>query len=154
MSDAPAPRVSTTHYLPGAPAPVRPEPELDAPYWEGTRRHRLLVQRCRQCRTWQWGPEWICHNCLSADLAWTEISQEGVIYSYERVWHPVSPALKEQTPYVAVLVELPEAGGIRMIGNLLGDSKAEVRIGDKVRAVFEPHDESEEPYTLVQWERV
>ena len=58
-------------YLPGGlPRPV-PQPDgLDAPYWEGTQRGELRVQRCRACRAWQWGPEWICHACLSFDLAW------------------------------------------------------------------------------------
>ena len=49
------------------------------------------------------------------------------IYSWERVWHPVHPALANGVPYVVLLVELPDADGIRMIGNLVGDPRAEVR---------------------------
>jgi uncharacterized OB-fold protein len=52
-------------------------------------------------------------------------------------------------PYVAIVVELPAAGDIRMVGNLLGDQLAEVTVGTPVRAVFERH----EGYSLVQWER-
>jgi uncharacterized OB-fold protein len=63
----------------------------------------------------------------------------------------VHPALKDAGPYVAVLVELPEAGNVRMIGNLLGDPRREVRIGASVEAVFERHDNATAPYTLVQW---
>ena len=54
-------------------------------------------------------------------------------------------------PYIVVLVELPEAGGVRMVGNLLGDPMQEVRIGAEVEAAFEHHDEADPPYTLVQW---
>jgi hypothetical protein len=50
-----------------------------------------------------------------------------------------------------VLVELPEAGGVRMLGNLLGDPRQAVQIGAPVEAVFEPHDEATPPFTLVQW---
>jgi uncharacterized OB-fold protein len=75
----------------------------------------------------------------------------GRIYSWERVWHPVHPALVAALPYVILLVELPEAGGIRMVGNLVGDARGEVRIGARVRAVFEDHDDVDPPYTLVQW---
>jgi uncharacterized OB-fold protein len=50
-----------------------------------------------------------------------------------------------------VLVELPEAGGIRMVGNLLGNQTQEVRIGAEVEAVFEHHPDAEPPFTLVQW---
>jgi len=52
-----------------------------------------------------------------------------------------------------VLVELPEAGNIRMIGNLLGPADQDVIIGAEVEAVFEPHDDADIPYTLVQWRR-
>jgi len=144
--------MATAAYLPsGLPAPVPEADGLDAPYWAGTRRGELLVQRCERCRAWQWGPEWICHACLSAELAWTRVDARGVIYSWERVWHPVHPALKEHGPYLVVLVELPDAGGIRMLGNLLGDPRQTVTIGAPVDAVFEAHDDAKAPYTLVQW---
>ena len=38
-----------------------------------------------------------------------------------------------------------------MIGNLLGDPLQEIVIGAAVTAVFEPHDDADPPYTLVQW---
>ena len=41
---------------------------LDAAYWEGLKENELRIQRCRSCGKWQWGPEWICHHCLSDDL--------------------------------------------------------------------------------------
>jgi uncharacterized OB-fold protein len=133
------------------PRPV-PEPDgLSRPYWEAARRGELMVQRCRACRAWQWGPEWICHACLSFDMDWEPIEGRGQIYSWERVWHPVHPALKEAGPYIVALVELPAAGGIRMLGNLLGDPQQEVRIGAPVEAVFEHHEDGAAPYTLVQW---
>jgi len=147
--------MASDHHLPnGLPAPV-PEPDgLDAAYWEGTSLRELRVQRCNTCSAWQWGPEWICHKCLSFDVGWQRVEPRGRIYSWERAWHPVHPALKGHPPYVGVLVELPHAGDVRMIGNLLGDPLGDVRIGDAVEAVFEPHDEVRTPYTLVHWKRV
>jgi hypothetical protein len=50
-------------------------------------------------------------------------------------------------PYLIVLVELSHADGVRMVGNLLGDPRQEVRIGSAVHASFEDHD----GYSLVQW---
>jgi hypothetical protein len=38
-----------------------------------------------------------------------------------------------------------------MIGNLLGDPHQTVTIGAPVEAVFEPHDDTTPPYTLVHW---
>ena len=143
---------TTGSYLPqGLPAPAPENDGLDKPYWDATRRGELLVQRCKKCGTFQWGPEWICHKCLSFDMDWHKVSGKGRIYSWERPWHPVHPALKGHGPYIVVLVELPDAGNVRMLGNLLGDPKQEVRIGAEVTAVFEAHDEAKPPFTLVQW---
>lgn len=128
--------------------------DLDAPYWAGLRENKAHVQQCRACQGYQWGPEWICHHCHSDDVEFVEVEPEGVIYSYERVWHPVHPALAEQGPYVVVLVELPEAGNVRMVGNLLGDPEAPVEIGAKVRGVFEHHEDVDQPFSLLQWERI
>ena len=146
--------MTASTYLPaGMPAPV-PEPDgLDAPYWEGTRKGELRVQRCRACAGWQWGPEWVCHRCLSFDLAWERVDPPGRIYSWERSWHPVHPALKTGLPYVAVVVELPGADGIRMLGNLAGDPEASIAIGAEVEPLFEDHPDADPPFTLVQWRR-
>ena len=64
------------------------------------------------------------------------------------------PALAERLPYIVVLIELPDAGNVRMVGNLLGDSAQEVPIGAEVEAVFEDHPDADEPYALVQWRLV
>ncbi|HET7100080.1 MAG TPA: OB-fold domain-containing protein [Terriglobia bacterium] len=141
-------------YLPeGLPAPNTTDP-LMAPYWEATRQHALKIQSCAKCGAWQWGPEWICHRCHSFDLAWKEVAGEGRIYSYQRIWHPVHRALNGHGPYIAVLVELPQAGNVRMVGNLLGDPRQDVWIGAGVRAVFEPRDEASPSFTLVHWQVV
>ena len=142
---------SEPYLAPGLPAPVPLPDGLDAGYWGGARAHELRVQRCESCSAFQWGPEWLCHRCLSFDMGWAPVSGRGRIYSWERVWHPVHPALKEQGPYVVVLVELSDADGARMIGNLLGDPQQTVQIGAAVEAVFEDHDEGTSSYTLVHW---
>ncbi len=142
----------TTYLNPGLPQPAPAPDGLDRPYWEGLQEERLRVQQCQRCNTWQWGPEWICHSCHSFDVSFAEAAAHGVIYSYERVWHPVHPALREQGAYLVVLVELPHAGGIRLVGNLLGDPERPVQIGTAVEGVFEHHLDAEPPFTLLQWQ--
>ena len=142
-------------YLPeGLPTPSSGPDGLAAPYWEGTRQGKLRIQKCNGCKSWQWGPEWVCHRCHSFDLGWEEIQGRGKIYSYQRPHHPVHAALNGHGPYLAVLIELPDYGNIRMVGNLLGDPLQNVPIGGAVEAVFEPHDSAKPPYTLVQWRLV
>ncbi|MDP3138965.1 MAG: OB-fold domain-containing protein [Burkholderiaceae bacterium] len=139
-------------YLPaGLPIPVPEADGLSAPYWHGLQKGQLMVQQCTRCGTWQFGPEWMCHHCHGLDPAWVRVEPAGRIYSWERVWHPVHPALKDHGPYLVILVELPHAGNIRLIGNLLGDPLQEVPIGAPVQGVFEPRSDRGHEYTLLQW---
>lgn len=141
---------TTESYLPpGLAAPKASPDGLDTAYWEAAQRHELVVQHCADCGRYQFGPEWVCNACRSLNLKWEQVAPEGRIYSWERIWHPVHPALRDACPYVVVLVELPQAGNVRMVGNLLGDPMQPVTIGAAVEAVFEDH--ADEGYTLVQW---
>jgi uncharacterized OB-fold protein len=122
---------------------------LDSEFWEAAKRHELVVQRCDACGTFQFGPEWICHRCHSFDVGWAKVSGRGRIYSWERPWHPVHAALTGAGPYLVILVELPDADNVRMVGNLLGDPMQDVVIGSEVQAVYEDHPDKD--VTLVQW---
>lgn len=133
------------------PRPVPAPDGLDAQYWEATRRHELVAQRCSACRGWQWSPEWLCHRCHSFELRFEQVPGPARIFSWQRVWHPVHPALAEACPYVVLIVEFPEADGIRMLGNRVGDPEAAIEIGSRVLPVFEDHDAGDPPFTLVQW---
>lgn len=143
--------MSDTYLLPGLPAPVPAPDGLDEPFWSGLQREELLLQRCQTCHTWQWGPEWLCHRCRSFDLAFEPVAAEGVIYSHQRVWHPVHGALADQGPYVIVLVALAQADDVRLVGNLLGDPLQPLEIGTAVVGVFEHHHSAEPAFTLLQW---
>lgn len=146
-------KVANNYYLPaGLPIPVPESDGLSEPFWSGLKMQRLRVQHCSHCQTWQFGPEWLCHHCHRFDPEWEEIEPKGIIYSWERVWHPSHDALKGHGPYIAVLVELPHAGNVRVVGNLLGDPMQEVIIGAEVAGIFEHHLDAESPYTLLQWQ--
>lgn len=142
----------TGPYLPsGLPIPVAESDGLSEPFWTGLQKDRLLIQRCSKCRTWQFGPEWLCHICHSFDLDWVEVEPKGRIFSWERVWHASHGALSNHLPYLVVLVELPQAGNVRLVGNLLGDARREVKIGSAVEGYFEHRPDAKRPYTLLQW---
>lgn len=139
------------YYLPeGLPAPRAQRTGLDKEFWEATKRHELVVQKCNGCGTCQWGPELICHKCHSFDLGWQKLSGRGKLYSWIRTWNPVHPALREACPYLVAVVQLPDAGNVRMVGNLLGDPKQTPAFDAEVEAAFEDHPDA----TLVQWRLV
>ncbi len=135
----------------GLPAPVPSRDGLDAPFWQGLGDEKLVLQRCQSCERWQWGAEWVCHRCRSFDLAFEETEATGIIYSHQRVWHPVHPALADQGAFVIVLVELPHADNVRLVGNLLGDPMQPLEIGTAVAGVYEHHSENDPNFTLLQW---
>jgi uncharacterized OB-fold protein len=143
----------TDYYLPtGLPAPQ--SNELYAPYWEGARNETLKVQRNPKTGVYQWPPQWIAHDTQTFELEWVEVEPRGIICSWTRAWHPVHPALRNSGPYIIVIVGLQHAGGIRMLGNLLGDPRQVVEIGAEVEARFEHHNDATPPFTLTQWRRV
>ncbi|MGE4238843.1 Zn-ribbon domain-containing OB-fold protein [Ramlibacter sp.] len=144
---------STSALPTGLPIPAPENDGLSAPFWEGLREDVLRIQRCRACGTWQWGPEWICHSCHSFDMGWDEVAPRGRVYSWERVWHPVHPVLKGATPYCAVLVELPHAGNVRLLGNLLGDPMQVLHADIAVRGVFDHRTQGTRRYSLLNWIR-
>lgn len=145
--------MSEGYLPPGLPIPVPERNGLSAPFWQGLREEKLKVQRNSRTGVYQFPPQWIAHDTQTFDLDWVDVEPRGLIYSWTRVWHPVHPALREACPYIVVVVELPRAGGVRMLGNLLGDPRQAVEIGAPVEALFEHHRESDPPFTLLQWRR-
>jgi len=139
-------------YLPpGLPIPVPEANGLSKPFWEGLTEGVIRVQRNPRTGAFQWPAQWIAWDDHGFDLDWVEVAPRGPIYSWTRVWHPVHPALKDACPYIVVVVELPHAGNVRMLGNLLGDPRQDVVIGAPVEAVFEHHPDAQPPYSLLQW---
>lgn len=139
-------------YLPeGLPTPLAEPAALYGPYWQATRAQKLMVQRNPATGVYQWPPQWIAHDTQTFELEWVEVAPKAVIYSWTRAWHPVHRALQNAGPYIIVIVELPHAPGVRMLGNLLGDPMQDVVIGAEVEAAFEHHNDASTPFTLVHW---
>jgi len=60
------------------------------------------------------------YQCHSSDYAWKPLAGRGTIYSYTIAIHAAHPALVDRVPYAILVVELDDAGGERVVGNLLG----------------------------------
>jgi len=110
--------------------------EADAPFWLGLRAGRLLLPRCAGCSRWVWPAVHRCGGCGTWGLSWHEVEPAGEIYSWTRTWQPFQGNEDMPTPYVNLLVALPGAGGIRLLGLLDVDSGRDVRIGAAVTGIF------------------
>jgi uncharacterized OB-fold protein len=123
---------------------------VDAPHWDGLREGRLLIQRCPHCATWIWSPRPICPTCHSFETDWEPVEPVGTIYSWTRTWQAFTPEATGHLPYVVVLVELPAAGGRRLLGVLENADGITPRIGATVRGTIEqPPDGGHWP--LIRW---
>ncbi|MGX7728129.1 Zn-ribbon domain-containing OB-fold protein [Rhodococcus sp. 2H158] len=122
---------------------------LDLPYWEGLRAGELRLQRCGRCGLWIWGPRWMCGQCRAFDPAWVAVEPVGRVFSWSRTWHPFIPELAGELPYVTVLVELPHAGGRRVLGLLAENDDADIAIGDSVAGIIQQPADSAWP--VLRW---
>ena len=110
------------YYLPeGLPTPRAQRTGLDTRILGRDQTPRTGSPALQQLQNLPMGPESICHQCRSFDMGWHKVSGRGRLYSWVRCWNPVHPALKEACPYIVAVIELPDAGNVRMVGNLLGD---------------------------------
>ncbi len=128
-----------------------PAPDhVDGPFWEGCREHKLMIQRCTKCGTLRHSPDVICYKCLSFDYDWKQVSGKGKVWSYINCVYPAHPALKEFGPYNVVLVELDDADGIRMVGNLVNTPFEEIKAGMPVEVYW---DQAADDVVLPLWKR-
>jgi uncharacterized OB-fold protein len=105
------------------------------PFFEAAKRHELVVQRCSQCGAHRFPAREICSNCLSRDVGWVQVSGNGEVFSYNVMHQVYHPGFAAEVPYAVVVVKLDE--GPKMISNLVGTAPHDIRIGMRVRVVFE-----------------
>ena len=120
--------------------PLRPRPAItrDNAFWfEGTRAHKLLIQRCTSCGTLRHPPLPACGNCRSLGWDTLEATGRGTLYSFVVMHFPQVAAFDYPLPIG--LVELEE--GTRVVANIDGFAPGELQIGQSLRATFVDFDD-------------
>ena len=107
------------------------------PFWDAARRNVLELQRCQACRKFQHPPYATCVNCVSTDLKFEPVGGLGTIYAYTIMYHTGDKRFASAVPYASIIVELDEAPGALMAGNLLGVPYTEAKVGRRVEVIFE-----------------
>jgi uncharacterized OB-fold protein len=119
-------------------APVVPAPNsLTEFFWEGAKRHELVIQRCNSCRQFQHWPEPICHHCLSFDLAGDRVSGRGTVYSYEIATQAFHPYFEARLPFVIAVIELADQPHLKMVSNLVDFAADGLAVGASVEVAFQ-----------------
>jgi uncharacterized OB-fold protein len=105
------------------------------PFWDGCKRHQLLLQKCSQCGTHQFYPRVICSSCSADSPEWVEASGTGTVLSWTIVRHPVSEAYADDVPYVIALIKLQE--GPTMMSSIIDCNPESVQSGMRVEVSFQ-----------------
>ena len=106
-------------------------------WWEACDEGRVLIQRCRDCRTLRHPPRPMCGECQS--MAWDSIesSLDGELLSYTELHHPKIPGY--QYPLICAVIRLGE--GTNIVSNVVGCEPADVHIGMKLKGRVEQVDD-------------
>jgi 3-oxo-4,17-pregnadiene-20-carboxyl-CoA hydratase alpha subunit len=83
-------------------------PPLRDGFWEGVRRHELLIRRCVRCGARLHPRRVVCPSCGGEELVWTAAAGRGSVYSVSTVHRAPHPAMQSALPYHIGIVRLEE----------------------------------------------
>jgi uncharacterized OB-fold protein len=115
----------------------RPIPQADdesREFYEGARRHELMLMRCKNCGAWRLPSRPRCPDCWSTDTEWAKASGRGTLYSFG-IMHQKFPGFADDVPYNYAVVELEE--GPRIVTNIVDADAAALRVDMPLVAVFD-----------------
>ncbi len=137
----------------------KPLPNVDLdiePFWEGLKRHELLVFRCKRCAASYW-PVAYCRSCppepFYGNMEWAPASGKGTVFAFNVHRTAFHPAFNDDIPYVYALITLDE--GPNFGTNVIGCAPEDVRIGMRVEVVYEDVEPDQgAPFTLAKFKPI
>jgi len=96
-------------------------------FFRGLLQRQLVVNRCEDCTRWYQPPWPVCPRCSSANVAPTEVSGEGVVFTYT-IPHGGPPS----EPVAVAVVDLCEQDDLRAAGPIVNCAPEDLRIGMSV----------------------
>ena len=108
--------------------------DLNRPFWEGAKQHKLLIQKCRDCGHLMLPPLPNCPDCLSTELEWVKSAGRGQVFSFITYHQAWLAGFREDLPYNVAIIELNE--GVRFISNVTGPPES-LSVGMPVSVTFD-----------------
>ena len=129
--------------------PIPVADEASAPFYEGAKRHQLVLARCGRCGQWRLPSREHCPDCWSTEVRYEVASGRGIVYSFGVMHQKLVPGFEDLVPYHFAIVELDE--GPRLVTNIVGCPMDALRVGMPVEAVY---DDVSEATTLIRFRPV
>jgi uncharacterized OB-fold protein len=89
--------------------------DVAAPFYEGMRNKKVMIQQCESCQTCLPPAQVRCDACGSDALKWVESPGLGDIYSFVVFHRSFHPFFDDKLPYTVALVELDEGPRLQAI---------------------------------------
>ena len=89
----------------------------NAPYLQGWRRGKLVLQHCSSCNRFVFYPRAMCPHCWNDKLEWKDVSGKGKIVSFSLVRRPNDPVFNDEAPIALAEVMLDE--NVAMLARIL-----------------------------------
>jgi uncharacterized OB-fold protein len=115
--------------------PIPVPDEISAPFFNGARDGKLMLQYCSACDGWSFPVRERCPHCFAAKLEWRAASGKGTLYTFAIMHQVMNPGFAGSVPYNVSQIDLAE--GVRMISNVVGVDNRDLRIGMQLEAVFD-----------------
>lgn len=106
-----------------------------APFAEGLKEKKLLLQRCRDCGHIRLPHAVICPECLSDAYDWVPATGLGEVYSFVVFHRAFHPAVELCLPYIVAQIQLQE--GPICITNIVNCRADMVYYKQKVKLIWE-----------------
>lgn len=115
--------------------PVPIPDSISAPFFDGARQGRLMLQCCGACGKWSFPVRERCPHCFAAKLEWRQASGRGTLYTFAIMHQVMNSGFAGAVPYNIAQIDLEE--GVRMTSNVVGIPNNALKIGMKLEAIFE-----------------
>ncbi len=137
-----------------------PQPDvLTQGYWDALREHRMVLQRCQSCQTFQHPPDRTCRFCLGEEMAWEEVSGKGTLYTYVIVTQSILGPWRGHDPYnvIQVLPDEVDPASVSVhnnatynvvYSNAVEVESEDLEVGMAMEAVF---DDVTDDVTILRW---
>lgn len=115
--------------------PIPVPDEISAPFFDGARDGRLMLQYCSGCDGWSFPVRERCPHCFAGSLQWRAASGRGTLYTFAIMHQVMNPGFAGSVPYNVSQIDLDE--GVRMISNVVGVANDALKIGMPVEVFFD-----------------